>query len=148
MERSFLMIKPDGVQRGLVARIMAAIEGKGYKLVGLKMIKLSSDIAKKHYAEHIGKPFYNSLIKFITSGPVIAMVWQGPGVVQGLRNLMGSTNPLDAQPGSLRGTYGVDISHNVVHGSDSIDSATREIELYFQPNELIEYERDIEKWIW
>jgi nucleoside-diphosphate kinase len=148
MERSFLMIKPDGVQRGLVARIMAAIEGKGYKLVGLKMIKLSSDIAEKHYAEHIGKPFYNSLIKFITSGPVIAMVWQGPGVVQGLRNLMGSTNPLDAQPGSLRGTYGVDISHNVVHGSDSIDSATREIELYFQPNELIEYERDIEKWIW
>jgi nucleoside-diphosphate kinase len=127
---------------------MAAIEGKGYKLVGLKMIKLSSDIAEKHYAEHIGKPFYNSLIKFITSGPVIAMVWQGPGVVQGLRNLMGSTNPLDAQPGSLRGTYGVDISHNVVHGSDSIDSATREIELYFQPNELIEYERDIEKWIW
>jgi nucleoside-diphosphate kinase len=148
MERSFLMIKPDGVQRGLVARIMAAIEGKGYKLVGLKMIKLSSDIAKKHYAEHIGKPFYNSLIKFITSGPVIAMVWQGPDVVQGLRNLMGSTNPLDAQLGSLRGTYGVDISHNVVHGSDSIDSATREIELYFQPNELIEYERDIEKWIW
>ncbi|PKM89092.1 MAG: nucleoside-diphosphate kinase [Firmicutes bacterium HGW-Firmicutes-12] len=148
MERTFVMIKPDGVQRGLATRIMGAIEGKGYKLVALKMIKLSLDMAKKHYAEHIGKPFYNSLIEFITSGPVIAMVWQGPDVIKGIRNLMGSTNPLDAQPGSLRGNYGVDISHNLVHGSDSIESAKREIEIYFQSNELIEYPRDIEKWIW
>lgn len=148
MERTFVMVKPDGVQRGLVARVIAAIEGKGYKLVGIKILKLSPEMAARHYAEHVGKPFYDGLIRFITSGPVVAMVWQGPNVVNGVRTLMGATNPLEAQPGSLRGAYAVDIGYNVVHGSDSPESARREIELYFQPEELVEYNRDIEKWMW
>lgn len=148
MENTFVMVKPDGVQRGLAGKVIAAIEQKGYKLIGLKMLRLSSEMAARHYAEHIGKPFYEKLIEFITSGPVIAMVWQGPNAVKGIRSLMGATNPLEAQPGSLRGTYGVDISHNVIHGSDSVESAKREIEIYFQPEELIGYTRDVEKWIW
>jgi len=148
MENTFVMVKPDGVQRGLAGKVISAIEQKGYKLIGLKILKLSSEMAAKHYAEHIGKPFYDKLIEFITSGPVIAMVWEGPDVVQGIRNFMGATNPLEAQPGSLRGMYGLDISHNVIHGSDSVESAKREIGIYFQQEELIEYPRDIEKWIW
>lgn len=148
MENTFVMVKPDGVQRGLAGKVIIAIEQKGYKLIGIKILRLSLEMAARHYAEHIGKPFYEKLIEFITSGPVIAMVWQGPNVVKGIRSLMGATNPLEAQPGSLRGTYGADMSHNVIHGSDSVESAKREIEIYFQPEELIGYTRDVEKWIW
>lgn len=148
MERTFVMVKPDGVQRGLVGRVITAIEKKGYQLCGIKMLKLSLKTAAKHYAEHEGKPFYNALLEYITSSPVVAMVWQGPDVVRGVRNLIGATNPLEAAPGSLRGDYAVDIGHNLVHGSDSPEMAKREIALYFEPADLVAYERDAGKWIW
>lgn len=148
MERTFVMVKPDGVQRGLAGRIIASIEQKGYKLSGLKLLILTSEMAQRHYAEHLGKPFYEKLVEFITSGPVVAMVWEGPDAIKGCRTLIGATNPLEAQPGSLRGAFGLDISHNVIHGSDSTESASREIEIYFRPEELVNYNRDIQKWIW
>lgn len=146
MERTFVMVKPDGVQRGLVAQVIAAIEQKGYKLAAIKMLKLSPEMASRHYAEHVGKPFYQGLVEFITSGPVVAMVWEGSDVVKGVRTVMGATNPLEALPGTIRGSFGLSIQHNIVHGSDSEASADREISLYFAPSEIIEYERDLDKW--
>jgi len=148
MERTFVMVKPDGVQRGLVSRVLGAIEARGYKLVGLKMLNVSPALAAKHYAEHEGKPFYEGLIRHITSGPVVAMVWEGKGVVAGIRAVMGATNPLEAAPGSLRGDWAVSIDRNLVHGSDSPESAEREINLFFRPEELLSYDRDLDKWIW
>ncbi|MCR4440690.1 MAG: nucleoside-diphosphate kinase [Peptococcaceae bacterium] len=148
MERTFVMVKPDGVQRGLVARVLGAIEARGYKLIGLKMMSISPRLAAEHYAEHAGKPFYDSLLEHITSGPVAAMVWEGKGVVSGVRAIMGATNPLEAKPGSLRGDYAVSIDRNLVHGSDSEESAEREIRLFFKPEELVSYDRDLDKWIW
>ena len=145
VERTFVMVKPDGVKRGLMASVFGVFEEKGYRLVGIKIMQLTSEIAAKHYAEHEGKPFYSGLLEFITSGPVLAMVWEGTAVVKGARALMGATNPLEASPGSIRGRYAIDISFNVVHGSDSPQSAQREIELYFAPDELLSCERDLEK---
>lgn len=147
MERTYVMVKPDGVQRGLAAKVMNAIESKGFKLIGLKLLRITPEIAGKHYAEHVGKPFYEGLVEYITSGPVVAMVWEGKGAVKGIRTLMGATNPLEAVPGSIRGMYGIDIGRNVVHGSDSIESAEREIALYFTNDELLDYRRDIDLWI-
>ncbi len=148
MERTFVMVKPDGVQRGLVAEVMGQLERKGYKLIGLKMLILTPEMAAQHYREHVGKPFYPGLISFITSGPVVAMVWEGKNVVKGVRNLMGVTNPAEAVPGSIRGNYGIDIGRNVVHGSDSPESAQREIAIYFKDEELLDYQRDMDKWIY
>ncbi len=139
MERTFVMVKPDGVQRGLAGKVIGAIEQKGYKLVALKMLQIDEELAQKHYAEHKEKNFYTDLLSFITSGPVIAMIWEGPDVVAAVRNIMGSTNPVEAYPGSIRGTYASEMSRNVVHGSDSLQSAQREIELYFRPEEIMTY---------
>lgn len=147
MERTFVMVKPDGIQRGLAAAIMGAIENKGYKLVGIKMLQLTPELAERHYGEHAGKPFYAGLISYITSGPVIAMVWEGNAVIKGIRNLMGATNPLEAHPGTIRGDYALDVRFNLVHGSDSPESAKREIDLYFAPHELVHYERAVDQWI-
>jgi len=147
MERTFVMVKPDGVQRGLISLVLGALETKGYKLVGLKMLQVTPEQAARHYEEHVGKPFYPGLVEFITSGPVVAMVWEGPSVIKGVRALMGATNPVEAVPGSIRGSYAVDIGHNIVHGSDSLESAGREINLYFKPEELVNYKRDVDKWI-
>ena len=147
MERTFVMVKPDGVQRGLISAVMGALETKGYKLVGLKMLRVTPELAARHYEEHAGKPFYPGLVEFITSGPVVAMVWEGPSVIMGVRTLMGATHPLEAVPGSIRGSYGVDIGRNIVHGSDSPESAEREINLYFTPGELLNYNRDVDRWI-
>ncbi len=147
MERTFVMIKPDGVQRGLIANVIGAIEEKGYKLVGLKLLQLTSDKAAEHYIEHKGKPFYDSLLAYITSGPVVAMAWEGPDAVKGIRTLMGATNPLEAAPGSIRGRYALSIGKNIVHGSDSVQSAEREIGLYFSPKELVGYDRGTDKWL-
>ncbi|QNB47394.1 nucleoside-diphosphate kinase [Thermanaerosceptrum fracticalcis] len=148
MERTFVMVKPDGVQRGLIAEIIGRLEKKGYKLIGLKMLTLTPETAALHYAEHAGKPFYPGLISFITSGPVVAMVWEGKNAVKGVRTLMGITNPTEAIPGSIRGDYGIDMGRNVVHGSDSPVSAQREIAIYFKEEELVDYQRDMDKWIY
>lgn len=135
-ERTFVAIKPDAVKRGLIGRILKRLENKGYKIIGLKMLKVTKDLAEKHYAEHVGKPFYNRLITYITSGPIIAMVLQGDNTVAGVRKLMGATLPTDAEVGTLRADFAQTMEFNVVHGSDSVESAKREIDLYFRPEEL------------
>lgn len=146
MERTFTMIKPDGVQKGLAGEIVGRIERKGFKLLGLKMMAISPELAQKHYAEHQDKPFFGELVDFITSGPVVAMVWEGPGVIAAMRTLMGKTNPSEALPGTIRGDLAVSTAQNIIHGSDSPESAQREIGLFFSPEEILEYKRDIDKW--
>lgn len=136
MERTFVACKPDAVKRGLIGRIIKRFENKGYKIVGLKMMTISKELAEKHYAEHVGKPFYNRLIEYITSGPVIAMVLQGENTVAGVRHIMGSTRPNDAEVGTLRADFAQTMEFNVVHGSDSLESAKREIALFFNENEI------------
>jgi len=136
LERTFCMIKPEGVQRGLIGEILARIERRGYRIVALKMLRLTPELAARHYAEHEGKPFYQDLIEHITSGPVVAMVLEGPGVIAALRQMMGKTNPLEAAPGTIRGDYAIDLGHNIIHGSDSPASAAREIDLFFTAVEL------------
>ncbi len=135
-ERTFVAIKPDGVKRGIVGEIINRFEKKGYKLIGLKMLQVDKTIAAKHYEEHIGKPFYDNLVKYITSGPIIAMVFQGYKAVQGIRHLLGKTDPCEADVGSIRADYAQLKEYNTVHGSDSIESAEREINIYFTPEEL------------
>jgi len=142
------MVKPDGVQRGLVGEVIARLERRGLKLVGLKLMKTSPELASRHYAEHEGKPFYPGLITFITSGPVAAMVWEGEKAIPIIRTTMGATDPAAATPGTIRGDLAVDKGQNIVHGSDSPESATREIGLFFRPEELVEYGRDVDVWIY
>ncbi|ACV61183.1 Nucleoside-diphosphate kinase [Desulfofarcimen acetoxidans DSM 771] len=147
MERTFVMVKPDGVQRGLVAKVINSFEQKGCKLVALKMMKIDRELAEKHYGEHKGKPFFTPLVDYIISGPVVAMVLEGKDVITAARNVMGATNPLQAAIGTIRGDYGMDIGRNVVHGSDSPASAQREINLFFLPEEITEWSRTLETWI-
>jgi nucleoside-diphosphate kinase len=147
VERTFVMVKPDGVQRGLAGEIIKRIQAKGYKPVGMKLMLITKELAHQHYAEHKDKPFFGDLVDFITSGPVLPMVWEGPGVISGIRTLMGKTNPADAAPGTIRGDMGVSLTQNVIHGSDSPESAQREINLFFAENELLSYQRDLDKWI-
>ncbi|MBS3886021.1 MAG: nucleoside-diphosphate kinase [Dethiobacter sp.] len=148
MERTFLMIKPDGVQRNLVGEIISRFEKKGFQLVGLKLIQISPELAAKHYGEHLGKPFYGELLEFITSGPVVAMVWQGLNAVAVARTMMGKTNPADAAPGTIRGDLAVFMGNNVVHGSDSPESAEREIKLFFSSAELVSYSKADDCWLY
>jgi len=148
MERTFLMIKPDGVQRGLVGEIVTRFEKRGFQLVGLKMMQISKELAETHYGEHKEKPFFGPLVEYITSAPVVAMVWQGKEVVAAAREMMGATNPLKPAPATIRGTYGVDTGRNIIHGSDSPANAHREISLFFQPEELLDYKRPLESWIY
>lgn len=135
-ERTFVAIKPDGVKRGLIGRIIGKIEDKGFKIIGLKMLHVDRKLAEKHYAEHVGKSFYEPLIKYITSGPIIAMVLQGENAITGVRKFMGKTNPQEAEVGSIRGDFSQVTRYNTIHGSDSKESAEREINLYFKPEEL------------
>lgn len=148
MERTYLMIKPDGVQRNLVGEIINRFEKKGFQLVGLKLIQISPELAAKHYGEHEGKPFYGELLSFITSGPVVAMVWQGLNAVAVVRTMMGKTNPADAASGTIRGDLAVFMGNNVVHGSDSPESAEREIKLFFSPAELVSYNKVTDCWLY
>lgn len=148
MERTFLMVKPDGVQRGLVGEIIARFERRGFQLVGLKMMEITKELAENHYGEHKEKPFFRPLVDYITSAPVVAMVWQGKEVITTAREMMGATNPLQAAPGTIRGTYGVDTGRNIIHGSDSPASAQREIGLFFKSDELLDYQRALEGWIY
>ncbi len=147
MERTFIMLKPDAVQRGLVGEIIARFEKKSLKLVGMKLIQVDRALAEEHYAEHRGKGFFESTVTYIMSSPVIAMVWQGKNGVALARQIMGSTKPVEASPGSIRGMYGMDVSRNIVHGSDSVTSAEREIALYFKPEELIDYPKAGDEWL-
>ncbi len=148
MERTYLMVKPDGVQRSLIGEIVARFEKRGFKIVGLKILQISRELAEKHYAEHKNKPFFGPLVEYITSGPVAAMVIEGKDAVRAAREMMGATNPLQAAPGTIRGDFGIDIGRNVIHGSDSAASAEREIALFFGENELIVYNRTVERWIY
>lgn len=136
MERTFIAIKPDGVKRALIGKILSRIEEKGFKIVAMKMLQVDEELASKHYAEHIGKPFYPGLVKFITSGPIIAMVVEGTNVIADMRQLMGKTNPQNAEVGTIRGDFSPEMSYNIIHGSDSPESADREINLYFKPEEI------------
>lgn len=144
MERTFVAIKPDGVQRGLVAEIIRRFETKGFKLVGLKMMVVEKTTAEQHYAEHKERPFFAGLVSFITSGPVVAMVWEGNNVVASVRKMMGATNPANAEIGTIRGDFCVDIGRNIVHGSDSVESATREIAIFFKSEEQYSWNRTSE----
>jgi nucleoside-diphosphate kinase len=147
MEKSFVMIKPDGVQRGLVGEIISRLERKGLKLSGLKLLQIAPELAAGHYAEHKDKPFYNELVSFITSGPVVAMTWEGLNAVTVIRSLMGKTNPAEAAPGTIRGDLALFMGKNVIHGSDSLQSAEREIKLFFRPEELVTYCKEIDFWV-
>lgn len=147
MERTFLMVKPDGVQRNLVGEVVGRFEKKGFKLVGAKLMNIPQELAEKHYAEHKERPFFGELVSFITSSPVFAMVWEGDQVISTARTMMGKTNPADAAPGTLRGDYGVQVSQNIIHGSDSPESAVREINLFFNDSELVNYEKAVDKWV-
>ena len=147
-ERSFLMIKPDGVQRGLIAEIISSFERKGYKLIAIKMLMPSQQIAEQHYSDLSMKPFYKGLTKFLASGPVVAMVWEGDGVVKGCRKLLGATDPKMSDPGSIRGDFSIQVGKNIIHGSDSVESAENEIGLWFKKDEINQWTSIEESWIY
>eukprot|EP00898_Chlorokybus_atmophyticus_P008317 jgi/Chlat1/8487/Chrsp80S07885 len=147
-QRTFIAIKPDGVNRGLVADIIARFERKGYKLVGIKVIVPPRELVEQHYAEHKARPFYGGLVDFLASGPVVAMVWEGAGVVKYGRTMIGATSPLASPPGTIRGDFAIDVGRNIIHGSDGEDAAAEEIALWFKPDELADYELDCKKWIY
>ncbi len=147
-ERTFIMVKPDGVQRSLIGEVISRLERKGLQLVGLKLMQISDELASKHYGEHLGKPFYDSLISFITSAPVAAMVWEGDDAVGLARTLIGATDPRKAAPGTIRGDLAVFTGNNIVHGSDSPESAQREINLFFEAAELCQYRVTRDEWVY
>jgi nucleoside-diphosphate kinase len=146
-ERSLVLVKPDGVQRALVGRVLSRYEDRGLRIVGLKLIRIDREMAERHYAEHVGKPFFATLVEYITSGPLVAMVVEGPGAVALVRTMNGATDPARADPGSIRGDLAVSMQNNLVHASDSAESAARELALWFKPEELLDYERDIDGWV-
>ncbi|MCA0970347.1 nucleoside-diphosphate kinase [Halobacillus litoralis] len=148
MEKTFLMVKPDGVQRNLVGDILTRFERKGFKLVGAKLMVIPASLAEQHYGEHKGKPFFGELVDFITSGPVFAMVWEGEEVIATARQMMGATKPQDAAPGTIRGDFGVTVGKNVIHGSDSPESAEREINLFFDAEQLVDYKKENLAWVY
>ena len=146
-ERTFIMIKPDGVQRGFIGEILTRFEKKGIKIVAMKLVQVSKDLAEKHYGVHKGKPFFEPTVKYITSSPVVAMVLEGNNVINMVRGMMGKTNPQDAAMGTIRGDYGQFIGRNIVHGSDGPDTAEFEINLWFKPEEIAKYDRIDEIWL-
>lgn len=147
MERTYLMVKPDGVQRGLIGEIVGRFERKGLKLVGAKLMQIPIETAELHYAEHKGKDFYADLLAFITSSPVFAMVWEGDNAVAQARALIGKTNSLEADPGTIRSDFALHTRFNLIHGSDSIENAAREIGIFFKEEELVTYDKAIQPWI-
>ena len=147
MERTFVAIKPDGVQRGLIGDVISRLERRGLKLVAMRLMQVSEDLAGRHYAEHVDRPFFPSLVSFITSGPIVAMIWEANNAVALARQTMGATNPGEAGPGTIRGDFGIDIGRNLVHGSDSAESAAREIGLFFGEAGALDYNRGTDQWI-
>ncbi|KAF8468808.1 nucleoside diphosphate kinase [Kalaharituber pfeilii] len=147
-ERTFIAIKPDGVQRGLVGPIISRFEQRGFKLAAIKLVSPSREHLEQHYADLSSKPFFPGLIQYMLSGPIVAMVWQGKEVVKTGRVILGATNPLNSAPGTIRGDYAIDMGRNVCHGSDSVESAEKEIALWFKPEEIISYKQALHDWIY
>jgi nucleoside-diphosphate kinase len=147
VERTLVLVKPDGVQRGLVGELVGRLERRGLKPVAMKLMQIDGGLAGRHYAEHREKPFFPGLVAFITSSPVVAMVWEGPGAVAMVRAMMGPTNPASAPPGTIRGDLAVDLGMNVVHGSDSPERAAEEVALFFAPSELVDWEQTCSRWV-
>ena len=147
MERTLFIVKPDGVQRGLIGPIITRLEQRALRIVGLKMIQITTELARKHYAIHEGKPFFEGLVRYITSAPVVVMVVEGKKAIEVVRATMGATNPVAAAPGTIRADFALEIGRNLVHGSDGPETAKTEIALFFKPGELLEYSRDTDKWI-
>ncbi|MCR4408188.1 MAG: nucleoside-diphosphate kinase [Anaerolineae bacterium] len=147
MERTLVIIKPDAVQRGLIGEIITRLERRGLRLVAMKMIHMSEELARRHYAIHEGKSFFEPLVAYITSAPVVVMVWEGPKAIEIVRRTMGATNPLEAAPGTIRADYALEIGRNLVHGSDGPQTAVTEIELFFSPAEILSWGRDTDRWI-
>ncbi len=147
MERTLIIVKPDGVQRGLIGRVISRIEERGLRVAGLKMIQVSRELAEQHYGEHREKPFFGELVSFITSSPVVVGVVEGPSAVSVTRSLVGATNPVDATAGTIRGDFALTIGQNIIHASDAVDTAKREISLFFDEDEICGYTRDVDRWI-
>ena len=147
MERTLVLIKPDAMQRGLAFEILGRLERRGLRIVGLKLLEVDRPLAELHYGEHVGKPFFEGLVGYITSFPIIAACFEGTGAVEAVRSTMGKTNPREAGPGTIRGDFGLEIGRNLVHGSDSPESALREIDLFFKRDELVNVSRDIDPWV-
>lgn len=147
MERTLIIIKPDAVQRGLIGEIIRRFENRGLRLVGMKLIQMSRALAEQHYSEHKGKGFFDKLINYITSAPVVVMVWEGTGAIAAARVTVGSTKPQESEAGSIRGDFGLEVGRNLVHGSDKPESAVKEIALFFRPDELVDWPRDTDRWI-
>lgn len=147
MEQTLLLIKPDGVQRGLIGTIISRVEQRGLRLIGMKFMQVSRTLAETHYLIHKGKPFYNGLIDYLTSSPVVAMAWQGNKAIAAVRQVLGATDPTVAQPGTVRGDYGIDIGRNLTHGSDSVENGKAEVKLWFNTEAILDWERIGENWV-
>ena len=146
-ERTLVLIKPDAIQRGLAGIIIDRIESRGLKIVAIKLLKISKELARQHYANHIKKPFFDPLVTYIASSPVIAVIFEGTRAIETVRKTMGDTDPSEAIPGTIRGDLGIDIGHNLIHGSDSLEASIKEIDLYFTSDEIVSYSRSIDEWI-
>jgi nucleoside-diphosphate kinase len=147
LERTLVLVKPDGVQRGLIGTVISRLERRGLRLVAMKFMQIDDDLAARHYGEHEGKPFYEGLLGYITSGPVVAMVWEGPGAILATRETMGVTRPVEAAPGTIRGDFALEVGRNIVHGSANADDAAREVDLFFNESEMVSWARDTDCWV-
>lgn len=147
MERTLVLLKPDAVQRGLMGKIIDRLETRGLRLIATKFLAVTQELAELHYAVHKGKPFYDGLIEYITSSPVMAMVWEGPSAIDAVRQTMGLTRPMEAAPGSVRHDFGLEIGRNLTHASDGLETAQLEVGLWFSNDELVEWQRDIDRWV-
>lgn len=147
MEQTLILIKPDGVQRGLIGEIISRFERRGLKLIAMKFMQMSRELAEAHYAVHQGRPFYEALVSYITSGPIVAMVWEGKDAIAAARATMGATNPVAAPPGTIRGDFGMEIGRNLVHGSDSVENGIKEVSLFFPESERVSWQRVTDSWI-
>ncbi len=147
MEKTLVLVKPDGVQRGLIGEVIARLERRGLRLAAAKFIAVSLELAETHYAIHKGKPFYDGLISYITSSPVMAMAWEGPNAVAAVRQTMGATRPTEAAPGTLRHDFALEIGRNLTHASDTVENGEKEVALWFKPEELVDWPREIDRWV-
>jgi len=147
MEQTLVLLKPDSIQRALAGEVISRLERRGLKFVAMKLMKVSEELANRHYGEHVGKPFFDGLVKFITSSPIVAMVVEGENAVEVVRNTVGATNPTQAAAGTIRGDLGLTIGMNLIHASDSLESSKREIDIFFQADEIVDYERNVDAWI-
>jgi nucleoside-diphosphate kinase len=147
LERSLVILKPDGVQRGLIGDVIGRLERRGLRLVAMKFMSVSQTLAEQHYTVHQGKPFYEPLVKYITSGPVVVMAWEGSKAIEAIRQTVGATNPTNAAPGTIRADLAIDIGRNLIHASDGPETAAFELGLWFKPEELVEWKRDDERWV-